>query len=541
MKILYTISFVAVAGLLIYAGITWLGGNDTDPALVFNGPEEALVGVPFDLEVGVSNQSDQVLQDSKISLALPRGMVFIGQSVEENLSSKGLGNLGIGSLSSESFKLMITDGEVGDIKDIKVYIDYSLELLGSRFKKEEQWRVKVAGPAVKLTVLAPDKITSGATVQLKVNYENISDQEIGNLFLEISYPEAFQYEKSSLPPDRDDNYWQLGGLHSGSKNDLLITGRLIGLENSAHSFKASLGLEWEDKAYILDEQIINTAIKIAPVSLKISANNVSEYVATPGELINYSIDYQYLGSPGAGATVTAKLAGEMFEESKTLTWRLDNLQQSGTVKFSARVRDDYPIRRLGDRNFVLRVEARLDDGKNVAVAESENKVSGRIDLAAKGFFRDAASGILNKGGFPPVIGQATEYTIHWTLINFSNDARDIKVRAKLPNYVKFTGTVKSSGDSKPIYNKNTNEVVWEINRIAATRGIIGAPLEAIFQISATPPVDAVVGQYLPLIGEATINAIDEFTGFPLSSTSPAISTHLPDDKTIGDGEGRVYN
>lgn len=538
MKIIYTLIFAAATGLLIYLGMLWLGGGDAGPSLIFNGPDEILVGVPFDLEISVGNRSDQILQDAKISVNLPPGMVFVGRPAEENLLSRKLGNLGMGSLTGEIFQLMAVGSEAGEAKSVKVGIDFSPEFLGSRFEKEEWWRVRVAGPAVKLTALAPDQVTGGADIQLKINYENIGGAEVSDLFLEIDYPGAFQYEKATISPDRDNNFWRLGGLRPGSVGELLISGRMIGLENSAHDFKARLELERDGEIYAIDERIINTSLRIAPVSLKVLANGAAEYVASPGDLVNYTVSYQYLGEAAAGAVVTAELTGAMFEKNETLTWRLADPGQSGSVKFSAQVRNDYPIKRLGDRNFVLRVEARLDDGKNATVAELENKVAGRLDLAARGFFRDAAGGVLNQGTFPPRIGQPTEYTVHWVLTNYSNDVRDVMVRAKLPDYVQFTGVAKSNGGSQPSYDKDAGEMIWRVDRVAAVRGIIGEPPRAVFQISATPPAGA-GGQYLILLEETTVNAIDEFTGFPLNAAAPAIDTRLPDDITIGDGEGRV--
>lgn len=541
MKILYTILFVVIVGLAVYFGFVWFGGNESGPTLVFDGPEEVLVGVPFDLDVGVSNQFGEVLRDAKISLALPKGVVFVGQGAEENLSSRHLGDLGVGSLSDKSFKLMVVNNsftEAEDI-DIKVYVDYSLELLGPRFKDKEKWQTKVAESAVQLSVLAPDKITSGADIQMKINYENISDEEVNNLFIEIDYPSAFEYKNSNLLADKNDSYWQLGKLKSGSENDLIINGRLVGMENSAHSFRARLGMEWGGESYILDEQIINTAIKVAPLALEILTNNVSEYVASPGELINYSVNYSYLGELADSAILKVSFFGTMFEKNgEEMVWRLNKLKQEGSVSFSARVRDDYIIRRLGDRNFVLGLEARFDDGDNVAVAESENKVSGKVDLRSASLFRDADSGILNKGSFPPKVGQLTEYTIHWTVINYSNDVRDLEIRAELPDYVKFTETVKSNDNSSPAFDGDTGEVVWEIGRMSATRGVIGTPLEAVFQVSAIPSSET-AGQYLPLVKNISLSAVDEFTGLPLSASASVITTRLTNDKTVIEGEGRV--
>ena len=97
--------------------------------------------------------------------------------------------------------------------------------------------------------------------------------------------------------------------------------------------------------------------------------------------------------------------------------------------------------------------------------------------------------------------------------------------------------VKSStGFAAPQYNERTQEVVWLVEKIAATRGIIGEPVEAIFQIEAIPSAS---GNYWPLIGETVLKGKDDFTGLEISSKDFPVTTLLPDDSTVGSQQGIV--
>ncbi len=544
LKFLYSFIAIIILAGLIFFGLSWYSNDNGGPKIVFNGPDSVPSGVPFQLELAVSNDSNQVFQDVKISLSLPEGFVFLGKSAEDSLDSRPVGNLGVGSLTKETFNIMALAG--GSSNEIYASVDYLPELVGSRFKKEESWSFNLAGSALELEVRAPDKITSGKEVELKVSYLNNSDFDLDNLNLSIEYPPAFQFEKATIKPDSGNNKWSLGGLRRGSSNDFSVFGRLIGPENSFFNFKTEIFTELSGHSYLIAEAVNDVVIQVTPLSLNIEANGVSDYVAHSGEALKYSVNYSYLEqSAGRPKKVSfqVKLRGEMFNlnsgdfKNGIAIRSVDNPASEGDVVFEVRLLDDYPIKRLGDRNFILKAEVQADDGRNVTVADSEIKVAGRLDLTAEAFFRDAASGIVNSGPFPPRVGQATQYTIHWSLINYSNDARSVVVEAVLPSNVEFLSATQNSAGKSPIFQSSNRKVVWEVDRLSATRGIIGSPAEAVFQISATPPLGS-DGSYLPLIGEVKLIAIDEFTGLPLSDTAASITTELPHDNTVR-GEGRV--
>ena len=91
----------------------------------------------------------------------------------------------------------------------------------------------------------------------------------------------------------------------------------------------------------------------------------------------------------------------------------------------------------------------------------------------------------------------------------------------------------------PVFDADAGLVTWEIPTLPATKGIVSQAAEAVFQIEATPAVNQ-VGQSMPVLGETKIEAQDVFTGLALNESDAALTTDLPDDKTIPtDADRRV--
>jgi hypothetical protein len=98
--------------------------------------------------------------------------------------------------------------------------------------------------------------------------------------------------------------------------------------------------------------------------------------------------------------------------------------------------------------------------------------------------------------------------------------------------------VKSGGDSVPLYEEATREVTWVHDKVPATKGVIGAPLEAIFQVRATPTA-AQIGSFQTLLFTTSFQATDAWTGVTLGGQDAALSTALEGDPTVAAEQGRV--
>ena len=127
--------------------------------------------------------------------------------------------------------------------------------------------------------------------------------------------------------------------------------------------------------------------------------------------------------------------------------------------------------------------------------------------------------------------------MHWKLTNYATDVRGVIVRAKLSQGVTFTGKVQSNVDGAPAYDASTREVVWRLDRVSATTGLLGTAPEAIFQVASVPDV-SMRGKNVSLLGVTDLSATDDFTGIVIHSSAPEVTTALPDDATAA-GQGIV--
>lgn len=550
-----------------YFGVFGAGGGD-GAQLIFKAPDAIFYGVPFELSVGVGNNSAEAWHDVSLSLSLPAGVVFADGAGSKSVGVKQLGILGEGSLTDIKFALVAIqvapdekkpaseDAATAALSGVEARLIYSLGKSATVFEKRDIWRAPAFAPAVTVALTLPETIKSGEALKIKIDYANAADADMNGLSLHMQYPEGFVFEKATSDADAYGADWNIGALPKGSKDSITIFGHMNTV--AASEFTAVVRRDAMGSLQPIAEARAAVAVEEPPLTVAIDINDSPDYVARLGETLTYTVAYSFdTGiSLKGGVTVRALPTSELFDfatvmvndggslraDSAThapqIIWRVEHPDtEGGSVSFSVRVKNEYGIKRLSDRNFTLKVRAEAQAGTTIGSVEREIKVSGDTRVEARGYFRDAASGMINKGVAPPVVGMPTEYTVHWTLKNYGTDVKNIVVRAKLEPGVRFVGAGKSTLDSKPSYDAVSGEVAWKIDRMSATTGVLGSPPEAIFQIEGTPST-YMRGMPMPLVAATAVAALDDFTGVTLSGSAPEITTALPDDPTVA-GQGLV--
>ncbi len=220
---------------------------------------------------------------------------------------------------------------------------------------------------------------------------------------------------------------------------------------------------------------------------------------------------------------------------------------SRIVQFTVKLKGAFPITHFSDKNFLLRINAEIESptvpphvnaSKTYSVTKHESKVAGAVTLQTRAYFRDADAGFLNNGTVPPHTGKPTQFTIHWILKNFAADLSGVDVRANLPEGVRFTGQAKSNFGPAPIYDQSTNQVIWALSQVQANKGVIDQPLEAIFQVEATPAQQH-IGLAMPLLSDTLLKGTDVFIGKEFIVSAPMLTTAIPDDTTLQPQERTV--
>ncbi|MDP3956599.1 MAG: hypothetical protein Q8P97_01210, partial [bacterium] len=552
---------LTVIGYLIYQVLTLSG-------IGLNGkyPDQILLGDPFDFIVEYSNNSASVLSGAQLSVTLPNEFSFINEDNSKRTLTKDVGNIGVGTIASSSFRVIAASGSQTS-KRLTIGLDYGSSVVGPRFHKETVSDVFIGDSAASLDLTAPDKVLSGEVFELRISYKNVSPHDFKDVQLSLGLPANFTLKTSSVKPDKGLT-WQFGDLKAGSSDELVIQGTMLAPANSFFDVKATLSSDISGSRHAITEKSKSIAVSASPLAISVALNGTTDYVAKASDSLLYDIAYTNNTDVGfRDVIITAQLAGAMFDLTqlttqggfnslaRTLTWDASNdpalrvLQPgaSGKVSFQIPTLPNYPISRFNDKNFTLKIDAQIESptvpsfisaDKTLSIDQLETKIKGAVAVRTSVLFRDAASGILNKGQLPFKIDTPVQLTAHWFVTNYATDVSDVEVTGVLQSNVKATGVIKSNTDTKPEYNERTGEMSWKIPKIESGRGVLNAPLEAIFQIEVQPPLTA-IGSFMPLIGETNIEASDIFTGLDLIGTSAAVTTNMQDDPTVQPGERQV--
>lgn len=534
------LTIMAFGGFYLYQYLT-----ASEISFLLKAPGNAQIGVPFNIEIDISNDSDKLLKDAEISMVLPEGTAFLTESPDKRILNKTIGDLDTNTSFQEKIPVIIFKNEQS-VKKFDATVFYFPPSLGPKMRFEEVKSVEVAvrEPGIKLDLVAPQKVLNNEDFEIEVDYQNISDIDFLNVELEFDYPETFTFKNSSLKPSTGNNLWNVGDLNKKSQaGNLIIQGRAINPENSFFEIKGKLKIELFGQKYLISEKTASINIAPSPLSLNIVVNDQPNYLAFLGDRLRYKIIYRNSSDIGLNdVVIKARLIGEMFNfinlrtsgffnsKDNTITWNAANTPalrflsaEERAVEFEIQTKESYPINRISDKNFVLKIEAEISSptvpyyvasDKTIGFAKSEIKVAGNVVVGAEASFL---------GGFsPPKANEQSTYLVRWTIANYSTDISNIEIKSYLQSGVRWVGQEKSNINSVPNYNERTQEIIWPIDSISATKGVISKPVEATFQIEATPNITQ-IGQHLPLLSETTFRAFDEFAKIELKSVNEAIS------------------
>ncbi len=554
----------ALVVLLLAGGYFYFNSSNRGVSVEVNLPQRAIYpGDVFDVDVVLTNDSKTSLQNVRLTLNLPQGIRLLDNKDRVSEIKKFDNEVGIKTSVKETYKVVVLPGGEGEAYTLEAKATYSTESFSNDFERNKSVRVNVETDGFELEMTAPEKVSAGENFPVEIAYK-LPDSEGESLdkFLVLEGP-SLRVVNANME-QVSENRWLLERGDDRKINASVV----IGTKPSDVFFlKARMLVKFGGEDYVISEKQSEMLFSGSPLALSINLEDSKEFVS-PGELLNYKVSYKNnTNIELKNVLLKAELVGDMFDFgsiqtagtfdslSRTVIWspsKFGELREltkgeEGLFNIAIKVKPSFPINSANDKNFTLKVRGSIESptviqgintDRTSNFANSEVNVSGNITVDAKAYFRDAGSGILNKGPFPPRVGQSTEYTIHWSLINTGTDVDEVTVRAQLGNGVTFTGEVKGTTVILPIFDNSSNEVVWSVGTIPATEGILNKGPEVIFQVSLTP-MAGLIGQFSPLIGISSVSARDVFTGISLLGTDSALTTALSDDTTVGPNQGKV--
>ena len=546
-KIVFWFAAVTMIILIGATGFYFYEYFSSDREILFevSGPKTAMAGVPFDITVNFNNDSKDALEGVSLSIFLPENGIVLGGEADKRVVLKEIGAVESNGSFQEKISVAVF-GEGQTIKNFNISISYA-SVLKSRFEKKQEFGITIKEPGIKLDLIAPEKVLNNEEFEIAVNYSNVSDFDFSGVRLNLDFPEGFVLKKSEpqLVAGFSGSVLEIGGLPKNGEGKILIFGKIIKTEQKFFDIKSRLSANYKGKIFEVGNKTATVNIAPSPLMFAINLNDFQGQAVFPGQSLRYRLDYQNTSNVGlVDAVIKVKLTGEMFDftglktngffdsRTNTVIWNAANTQSlsliepggGGSAEFEIGVKENYPIKRLSDKNFILKTEGEISSptvpyyvsaDKTIGLASHSVKVAGNVVIESLIYF--------NKGALPPKVNSPTTFTVHLVIRNYATDIKDINIKSYLLSGIHFIGVSSSTSGLAPVYNERTQEIVWTIDKILAGKGTATKPIEAVFQIEAVPNITQ-IGAEMPLMSEVSIMAVDEFTNIELNNKAEGLTS-----------------
>ncbi|PIP27916.1 MAG: hypothetical protein COX29_03895 [Candidatus Moranbacteria bacterium CG23_combo_of_CG06-09_8_20_14_all_35_22] len=568
------IAFLIILGIIISLFAYWIirqmlfqAGNAT---ISISGPSQANSGKLLTYEINYQNDNRLSIKNATLKITYPENFKPSQEAgfQEENLTS---GSFNLGTIKGKSQGKVILNGKAYSPKGALIYLRASLSYnpsgYSSQFQTNSQIGVNVISAPITLEVLAPQNASNGDVVDYQINYRNDGAEIINNLVIEAKYPDQFTFSSASPKASSYNNSWDIGNLELGQSGKIVISGNLEGERENIKKVEASIGTREKGEMIVFNSESAETKIIFSPLSIAQAVNGKKNLNVNADDTLGFEINYKNNGNIGLRDVIVTekidspvldysslKLDGGSFDiDSKTITWKASDIRslknlgasQMGKIFFSIRVKDILPVGEEKDKNFVIKTVAKIDSpdvptpismNKIISSNAINMKVNSKLAISVKGYYSDQA--IPNSGPIPPKVGEETTYTIHWKVLNVSNDISGATVSAILPTNSQMTGNIFPQ-DANLKYNERTNAVVWTIGNVNSGAGLLSSSPETAFQVKIKPSPDQ-AGREVGLLGKTVFSAKDLFTEENLLAEAKEKDTNLYEDSSII-GKNKVIN
>ncbi len=565
------IILASILALAIIFEMRQLAFNGANSRASITGPTQIASGQMEAYEITYKNNNWVRAKDAVVRVTYPENFK---PEPDKNfkITSPTSGEYSVGSVRALSSGKIIFRGKAYSPKGALIYLkaDFVYQPFSyvGKFNVNAQLGVNVAPAPLKLEIQGPQSVVSGNSVDYAVKYQNNGSEVMDALQVRLAYSEGFNFVYASTEPSSsNDNVdvWEIGSLKPGESGMITVKGRLVGTGGMTRMAKASIGVLSGADFMSYNDETQNAEIVESPLFLSQIVNGVENKPdVSAGDHLQFKIKYknttdiglrqvivtEKLDSPVLDYTTLSMKGGSFDAAKSTITWKAADIPefltlgpgQSGEIDFAIDVKRNIPLDGKVKKNFVIVSLARIDSpdvptpiasNRIISSNEMDIKLNSKIILETQGFYNDAT--IVNSGPMPPRVGQETTYTMHWKVMNVSNDINNAVVTAFLPTNATATGKFLPD-DARVSYNERTNSISWNIGKLDAGTGVLNSPPSVAFQIKIKPSIDKLRNE-VNLLGVSTLTADDLFTGEKLTVTTGPKNTNLVEDQGLMKANG----
>lgn len=544
--------------------------EEKNVTLKIEGPQSLEMGESFDIAISYKNDNKVNLKNAVLTLNFPRG------NFDEIKDESGFGKIKdsaviweIGDMAQGYEGSVKISAKAGGavINNLAAELSYIPENFNSEFSVKSEYSFTTKPAKISLSIFAPREAAAGQEMKYIVTYTNATAVNFDAIKIRINYPAGFVFSQS-LPSAGEDGTWEVLNFGRASSGQIEVLGMFSGTTAEAKTITAVVNQKERDGSFVFNNEIsADTSLINAPFIISQVVNDKENYSASAGEMLNYKLKLRNLdkdkknnlifgvalSGDAADFESMAAAGAAVNKELRTITWDAKNRSDLAAVdpdkeldfSFSVKVKEKIAAADGANKNFSIKSTASVKDGnifdagggnKVIISFSSDVKINSPVEIFTRGYYNDDGR-ISTFGPIPPKVGETTAYNIKWQILNPVNKIKNAKVVGVLPEGVRWSGEVFPP-EAKISYDVNTRTVVWEAGDIEAGTGVLSPLKEVVFQVDITPRAGD-VGNYIVLVSQNKLTAVDDFTLNNIEAKSEGVTTRLPDDVSIGPDEGKV--
>lgn len=563
--------FFAVLAAIAWAGVFFFSGADSKfsgegVTLDIEGPAEVKSGELATYALHYKNAETIALGTAQIEVRLPKSFKIQSTDPVSDDTTWQVGSIAPGKdglITIKGVFIAPIDREL----DMQAILTYRPADFNSEFQKVATKGLKITGSAIDLAVGGPTKVLPGDKVTLTFAYKNGSENSFEHLKLRAAYPPTFIPESADpAPADTDFKEWDVATLGPNAEGKVAVTGSFASDAEGAQEVKGQVGFLDQDDAFQLQKEASFSAdvLKGDLVTALILNGKPDAQPIRFGDMLRYAVTYKNTGTATLG-DVELSVVIETQPEGKIVRWndlkdkangvRKDNTitwtkkqvpslgrigaGEEGTLDFEVPVLDK-PLAGVASVDYQVTawLESKVGtiDGDDVQrTAKTPPIVAKMVSdtaLAAEARYFNEDDIPVGSGPLPPMVGEATTYRVFWKLTNALHDVTDLKLSAKLPPNVTWSGlSTVDAGDLK--FDASSEKIVWTLNWMP----ISIKSLTVSFDVVLTPTEDQ-RGKIATLTEGTIFEATDKQNGWPIILSAPPLTTAAENDAAAA-GKGRV--
>jgi hypothetical protein len=562
--LLFFICAIGVAAYIFIQGGNYISSKNVDIKVL--GPVSVNAGEQLELGVSVVNKNNADLESSVLYVQYPEGTRNPEDSTMPLTRAREvLGEIKAGRDATYTINSILF-GEKGEVKQIKLMIEYKVKGSNATFTKEKVYDISIGDSPVSLNVDMPTSVTSGDTFTSTLTILANTSEILKNVIIRGEYPYGFTMLESE-PSAREGNMWIIGDLNPGDKKTIVIRGKLSGQDDEERTFRFYAGVASNVDINILETPLayISETLPIkrpgVGLDIKINSGNSETPVAPAGKDISATISYvNNLPANLENVRIEARLSGASLDKdsvqvrdggfydstSNKIVWDRNNQTRLNTLTPGDKGNLSFSFASLEqttsfNKNQQITIDVTIygvteGSSKQLSITESKTvKIASEINLTGISLFTRGP--FKNTGPIPPHAEETTTYTAVLNVRNTQNDISNGKVTAQLGSNVQWLNKISPESE-KVTYDESRKTITWDLGTIVSGSGFDAISREVSVQLALTPSIGQ-VGSAPILLTNISFTGTDSFTNVPVSSNAQAITTRISTDPSYVQGDEDV--